>query len=431
VFFSHPLGKGGSEMESFNSLIVDEAKNWDTIQSIRQEFKPELFDQIKISSRDEALERGVNSVKQVLEILNLAGLDLKRIEPGHGKGHIIRDYINSLRLLTKLDIDPKHAFIGLIAGTLHDIGVAIVDRYQEKNRAVRHAEASALLVGWAIEDAQLDFTPEEKLLVQYAICAHTHYLGSSQVECADGVTRKIEPYVDEVDGKPIYGLWLARWIDRLDCSGPCFVCRHYLTLYRPHTDYGQNGYYEIEFKDHMQPMLRPEEMIRAEKLNRTMAEHLRMFANSQTNDSPYGKHDFGRMVELRDFNRASLARIIQTLMIPEKQMPLKRVNHVFQGWQLLLHNEIESGADKAISQLTDMFFDQLSEEVQFHWAEAFDKTMSEYLKWLDSVLHDFKKFPESWQYLERKQNALAYVGFVDEWAAHLFADDFPRFYPKA
>lgn len=410
--------------QQIRELTANEAICWKKVLDLRQQFKPEMFSDVKVDSRQHCLERGVYSVQKILQALEAAGIELSKMEPGHGLGHIVRDYINTLRLLSKLDIDPKHAFIGFIAGVLHDIGTALVDRYKESKRAVRHAEVGALLVGWTIENADVEFTDTEKLLVQYAICAHTHYLRASDVVCEDGETRHIEPYTDKTDGKPLYGFWIARWVDRLDCSGSCFVGRHYLTLHRLHEDFGTDGYYQVEFSQHMQPWLWSDEDIKRHKQNRTMAEHLRMFANSQTNDSPYGKHDFGRMVELRDPLRESLLRILNRLG-NDRFISLNDKNMCLQSWYILIANHIEKGpvAEKAAKDL-DQQFSKLDERSQIAWLNAFHQTVREYMAWLTSVLDDFEEFPLEWQQLTEKCNVINFVGAVSEWAK-VITKDYP------
>ena len=81
------------------------------------------------------------------EILNWAKiLDLKvsGLEPGHGPGHFVRDYVNSLRLFKALEADPRHVFIGFCDAALHDIGCAFVPRYQETETVLRTLK----LVDW-------------------------------------------------------------------------------------------------------------------------------------------------------------------------------------------------------------------------------------------------------------------------------------------
>lgn len=48
-------------------------------------------------------------------------MDLGRLDPGHGMGHLVRDYIHANVLAEKTDMDPKQAYVGIIGGALHDI----------------------------------------------------------------------------------------------------------------------------------------------------------------------------------------------------------------------------------------------------------------------------------------------------------------------
>jgi len=45
-----------------------------------------------------------------------------------------------------------------------------------------------------------------------------------------------------------------------------------------------------------------------------MIEFLKYFADSQTNDTPYGKHDFGEMSVLRDLYLLRMRRIIAAVL---------------------------------------------------------------------------------------------------------------------
>ncbi|MEK7148151.1 MAG: hypothetical protein AAB758_02535, partial [Patescibacteria group bacterium] len=282
-------------MERYN--FKNEATAWNEMQEIRNSFSPDLLKEIRVSYRTDSVEKATEIVQKTLTAFKDAGYDFSGIEPGHGPGHIMRDYMNSIILFSKLEANPKYILPGFVGGALHDIGCAVIPRYEEDKKAVRHAEAGALLVKNLLEE-NIDLNDAERISIIYSMAAHTHYRGGSEIKCADGETRIVKPYLDLDDtGNPIWSVWFTRWVDRLDCNGPTMIGRHYLTLAEEHKDYDGETHFDIEFAHHMNPLLRPfkEQVDEKGKRNQTMSEHLKMFADSQSNDSPYGKWDYGFM----------------------------------------------------------------------------------------------------------------------------------------
>lgn len=324
-------------------------------------------------------------LKRVLERKNPTDGD-----PGHGPGHWCRDYLHTLYLSRNCE-DEAAIVPAIVAGSLHDIGTLFVDRYADRNRAVRHAEIGALIVDKAFEDLDVGITQEEMDVCAYAIAAHTHYLKPQEVECRDGVKRMVKPFTDMVDDKPVMGVWLPRWADRLDISGPCMVGRHYLTLNRDHFDYSKDGFYKVEFGEHMRPVLRSDDEIKAGGGRRTMVEHFKMFASSQTNASVYGRHDRGAMLTLRDRYRTMMENIIDAVVNPTEV----DVERVLKAWNLFLVSNIEPDSRtsaEAVNQL-NKGFRKLDDESRQAWACGFRQTMVEYLVWSDMMLEFSSKLP--------------------------------------
>jgi hypothetical protein len=324
-------------------------------------------------------------VKEVLTGLAENGVNLYSAEPGHAIGHWVRDYVHALRLCSGLDVELAHAFIGFLGGTLHDIGCSIVPRYQDSKRVVRHAEAGALLLLDLFAKDDCGLNGAEQILVAYAVAAHTHYLRPATVVCADGETRVIEPYKDlDDEGKPIFGVWIARWVDRLDTSGPAFVGRHFLTLVDTHEDFaGAAGFQTIEFAPHMRPLLRDKP-----DGPQTMTEHLRMFANSQATKPPYGLHDFGAMETMRDTRRAQLERIIAATQDAPSNI-LARQEKILHAWTLFLAINVEPSLKglRVATRLSQMF-EKLDEASRAGWLSGFVQCMIEYDEWARSAIPD-------------------------------------------
>src|SRR3989339_608091 len=167
----------------------------------------------------------------------------------YGKILFLRNSVEKspLCLLKEVSIKNKEDAIGRALRIIHDICCILIHRYDEKNRAVRHAEIGALLIQDILDN--LNVNDSEKKLIAYAIAAHTHYINTEKIECRDGVKRTRYSYVDMVNQKPFELVYFPRWVDRLDCNGPAFVARHYLTLVKNHEDFkGKNHQFSVIWK---------------------------------------------------------------------------------------------------------------------------------------------------------------------------------------
>ncbi|MBS3086399.1 hypothetical protein J4422_01745 [Candidatus Pacearchaeota archaeon] len=358
-----------------------EGKNWQDIQEIRGSFTPKLLEDIRATSKEDAIERATDVIQRTLTSFRDNGYSFANVEPGHGIGHLVRDYMNSYILFSGLEADPKHLFLGFVGGSLHDLGCAVVPRYDESKRAVRHAEAGSLLVKSLLEN-ETELNDAEKTSIAYVIAAHTHYRGEDPVKCQDGETRIVKPYqeLDET-GHPIWPVWFTRWVDRLDCNGPAFVGRHYLTLGEKHEDYDGVVHFDVDFSHHMKPLLRPfkEQVDESGKRNQTMSEHMKMFADSQNNESPYGKHDYGFMVKLRDRSRERLYRIVNSTQLPP-QFSVERESEIRRAWASFLSENVEPSRLGRQTALTlDGMFSGLEEGTRHAWCNGFLSIMQEYI----------------------------------------------------
>ena len=368
--------------EALLKLALDSEENRQKIQDLRNLFEsmPGRILYVDVVDRNHALLRAMNIIQRVLRALQEEGIDFHKVEPGHGVGHMMRDYTNALRLLSWLDVSPAEVFVGFVAGALHDVGCALVSRYDEKNRIVRHAEVSALVLGYVFESFDEGYLSEEEgILIQYAVAAHTHYLRKMEVKDDAGeVIGEIEPYMDTFNGDPLYYIQIPRWIDRLDTNGPAHLGRHYFTLVKSHEEFDGNEHYQVDFAQAMRPLLRTKEERGTDSM--TMAEHLRMYAESQSNDSPYGANDFGTMVTLRDEYKAQALKIVEATQLPA--LRVARQEEVLESWTayLGLNNEPTDVGKQAAKQLENMFF-TLPKSTQRAWITAFHVCLHEYAKW--------------------------------------------------
>ena len=361
-------------------IAEDSDENWERIKELRNYDVPRLIERMKRFSRPEIgppeiIARAVSVLDETFQALDKAGVRLKLMEPGHGPGHIARDHMNALALFSGLEGDLRELFIGIIAGTLHDIGCALVDRYSEKHRAVRHAEVGALLLERIFAMADVGLDKEERKIVCYAVAAHTHYLKPVSIaSCQETTVRVLEPYRDITDdGKPIFAVWYPRWVDRLDCVGPGFIARHYLTLVKPHQDFTSKGFADIDFEKHMQLVF--DEVAGGVH---TMLGHLRMFAESQVASSPYGKHDYGRMNILR--HRAKeWTKDVYYAVERNKRYQECQISEIDKWWTEFLAGKIEpTGKGAAAADQLEAMFSQLPEETKAAWRVGFSIVMRQY-----------------------------------------------------
>ena len=386
------------KFQEFKEFVNNnEGEAWEKAEANREKFESsyeELFANLEIESTEEAREKAFAVIEKTLNHLENV-LDLENIEPGHGIGHLSRDYIYATILSNDKNIDPKQAYIGTIAGVLHDIlGCNVVNRYDEGKRVVRHGEAGGLLFQEISKN--IDVSEDEALLVYYAIAGHPHYLKTSTVKCADGKERETKPYMDiDEAGNPIMAMWLTRWSDRLDVNGPNFVGRHFLTLFEEHEDYGdKEGFYSIKFSDQVRPLLRNNDDIKADPHGKTMREHFNMFATSQNNNSEFGKFDDEAMIELRDFNKESLFKIIDAFELKNDFSKLEG-GELLKQWTNWMINNVEptlSGKNAIEKIMKD--FAKLPEETKQIWYNVIKITLAEYDKWCQEMRRKIENLPE-------------------------------------
>ncbi len=361
------------------------------ISSIRK-VPPSAFEDVKVDDHQEALSRGINVVHDVLQRYEGAGIRADAMDAGHGIGHLTRDYINALRLVGRLDLDPRHLFVGFVGGVLHDSGCAIQDRYEDSKKAIGHAEAGAILFNNATRDIK-DLNESERYLIALSIAAHTHYLKPRVVPFTTGSENfaevHLKPYEDiDSHGNPVYGLWIPRWVDRLDCNGPAFVARHFLTLGKPREEFAKDsGFYTTTFADSMVPLLRTPEEIKGSGRKSTMLEHLQMFASSQNNDSVYGRYDTPEMQALRDPQTERLRRVIDSV---------SRANggydpNIIGEWTRFLSETIEpTNIGASTAQTLEEMFGSLDQEAKSAWASGFRIAMTEYAAWAREATDDIR-----------------------------------------
>jgi hypothetical protein len=381
-------------LAKFRESVKDERAVWQEVLALRGRFTENLaLEAEKDFGRREEADRSIEAadacVREVLVGLEECGLVFDAVEAGHGIGHLFRDYLNAHVLLEPGRVYFAGQFAGFVAGALHDIGCAFVPRYRESSTPLRHAEVGGLLLDTMLREGSFGLSEAERLLIVWAVMAHTHYLKPQSISWA-GETVVIPPYPDtRSDGSPIHAVWLARRIDRLDCGGAhSFPARHYLTLVETHKDFSPSaGFYEVEFANHLRPVVRSDAEIKSDGGKLTMLEHLARFARCQTSDSPYGKHDPPTMVTLRDGARARLEHFVEQVRRVSVTPTSANRAGILNSWTKHLGEVIEpSVSGRRAAEILRERFTHLDDRTQSHWCIGFGLAMFEYALWgLDMI----------------------------------------------
>lgn len=152
----------------------------------------------EVESLSQWKETKVKAQKELFDIsISLLDILIKRFAPFikqlstcHGVGHLSRDLIN-LSIILKDPVMPQQPlveiFVALIAGIFHDIGNAVIERYDESSRFAGHAEVGAYLFGQIAGDM---IPPNILKLIQFAISSHTNYLQDIAITKEEGTPQE-------------------------------------------------------------------------------------------------------------------------------------------------------------------------------------------------------------------------------------------------
>lgn len=353
----------------------------ENLATLAKEREKTAFDNLTAS---ELLQEAMTAVDRCVAVLNRWGFKTDSMDAGHGMGHIVRDYTMALILAPSMDCTNATRFAAVLAGTFHDIGCALQGRYEDSDRAVRHAEAGAYLMQFVFAEARID--PLVAELATLGIAAHTHYLRPMTLVCKDGVKRVVKPFVDiHEDGSPAMSIWGARWVDRCDVSGPTFVGRHLLTLTNVKKDYATDGFYEVDPAEHFNPILRSAQEIAAAGGKRTMLEHFEMFRGSQSNTSPYGKFDSPFMQEIRDERASCLGHIVDAVLTGDAPQDIEDTLVRFENF-LAENIEPDPQLGRPAAKKVMSAFRELPKHTKERWAAGFAATMAEYHVYHEQVM---------------------------------------------
>lgn len=385
--------------ESFRTFFEGEGdkKAFFSVESLRKEVESlHGWNKTKEKARRELQELPSDVIPKILAEL---GPYMELMPTGHSKGHAGRDFISSMIALKDPEIekmDDVERIVGVLAGTFHDIGNSVVNRYEEPKRFSGHAEIGAYLFG----ELAKDIIPANLLkLTQYAIAAHTHYtkdMPVTKVTDAREETLVKRPYEDEVVDGSRMGIWLARMTDRVDAQGVQMVVRHSLVKSQPTEDYDpSSGFHKVkddqkdDFMHQFSPQIRTDEYrstLPGDQKTRNVLEHMQMFRDSALNQTVYSKNDS--------------AFFTNTLIIPAAEEQNEFVDAVVSQTEELSREQIEKAFDKfySICKITEpgqdveyaigllkQKFALLSPLERSHWANGYNLLPALYERWYQRI----------------------------------------------
>lgn len=355
---------------------------FESITSLRKDVEdPQDWAKTKELAKEELKSVPDDIIPKIFERLNPY---MEVLPAGHSKRHLYRDFITSMILLQDpwvKNLDEVEKFVGVMAGTFHDIGNSVVNRYDETKRFAGHAETGAFLFGEVVKDL-LPQSPSLMKLVQFAIAAHTHYVSAMEPtkRVINGEEKTVikKPYDDRLDkddkDNNKAGIWLARWADRLDVQGVQAFVRHVLTKAEPAEHYDQEGFHVIgedeekDFRHHLTPSLRTKGFTNG----RNALEHITMFRDSALGTSVYSKYDTRFFTEElvmpnADEQKEFIDKVVGPTGVLTKEQREKNFNIIYDMCQL-----VDGGSNiEKVIELLKRKFKFMSDEELSHWGNGF------------------------------------------------------------
>lgn len=385
--------------ESYRSYFEGEGdkKTYFWAESLRKQVEslPNWID-TKEKAQREMVDLPSNIIPKIFERLDPY---VELIPVGHSQGHVYRDFISSMVNLRDPElqtVDDVEKVVGILAGTFHDIGNSVINRYEETKRFSGHAEVGAYLFG----DLASDLIPPNILkLTQYAIAAHTHYTNKMSItreQEGKEETLTKRPYEDEViDGNRI-GVWLARGADRVDAQGVQMVARHTMVKSQPTEDYDHTtGFHKTredeleDFKHQFTPILRTDEFrlsLSDEEKTRNVLEHIKMYRDSALERTAYSKYDSEYFTQTLIHPAAEeQMEFVEAVLTETEDLPIEEIDDSFEKFYSLCRI-IEPGKDidQVLETLKNKFNSLLISE-KSHWANGFKILPNLYKRWFERI----------------------------------------------
>jgi hypothetical protein len=306
------------------------------------------------------------------QLLEKARPFLDALPAAHSKGHVARDMVNLTAILHDPDV-PSYGdvelLVGIFGGIFHDIGNAVVDRYDEGKRFAGHAEIGAILFG----ELAKDILPENlRNLTQLVIAAHVNVPKSIEVVKATGEKKTRKPYDNAIEGTDKRGMLIARLSDRLEIQSIIQLIRLSLANAKPIEDQGgDDTLYAVKAT--------AEEQFRYKFSTNPQTKGSILYSLGQyAKGSPEHIKDDPPHIQLEILSPAAqeIFQAINTITSDAVTiMQLDERRRVFEQY-LRLCNLVEPGSDieTVIADLRRNFT-QLSEDEQNRWSKGFNEIL--------------------------------------------------------
>lgn len=313
--------------------------------------------------------------------------------PGHDRGHHLRDLLGVAAIVgndpTVAKAYPSDVLAGFLAGAYHDIACAVVNRYQDGQSWLAHAEIGA----WIFFHLTEGLLPESiRLLAAYAIAAHTHAL--KQVVTTIGNPR--QPWEDKIFfnlGRPVrVAVWLTRFADRLDTNGVTLLARHIVAqldsyVYKGVDLSGSASYMADDIM--LKLLLKPEAILEGTTPSTLL--HIKRFAgsNDQSKIGPYNQHDarfpaMDRLITAKSKQAVKLAEVIgkdEKSLLDSLQSKTITVTDSGFFWEFL--KKVSSTEDiEVVHTSFTAVWDSLSTDEQNKWVAGVKFAQKEYGNWV-------------------------------------------------
>lgn len=369
-------------------FMQDERRGYRWFMKLRNSFRSELIREVPSA---------FDPVEVIIFLLNKCkelGLDFRVITPGHGIGHIARDYVHAVALLGHMlpasgsrDIS---ASLGFVSGVFHDIATIFRDRFEDHQNLLRHGEIGAYLIYQLLEDAP-HVNDAARKIIAYSIAAHTHHLRPHRYAVGNDVYI-IDPYQDVFDGKPFLPLWYTRWIDRLDANGVMLPARLFLTLAETRTEDNGITFAHDKLDESMRLLLRGKALQKCSNgnPNQTFLEYLYMYVTTQMHPSVYNVHDSEEMKIVAQKYGTMLYELISLVMQHTDSISLNQQYRIFKQWSHFLVQTVEPARNTihVVSILEECFFSIENSQLRSAWCAFFRRAIDLYKRSVMSMLKE-------------------------------------------
>ena len=390
--------KGDAKIAQFMDMVVAQGGSQEAFKALCEEAEHDILSNGDLPK--EAFET----------ILELFWPYIERAPAGHGISHLNQDILTAMAIYNDSSFPRETLFAsdfwaGILGGILHDIGNSVVPRYADYQRRSGHAEIAAWITFNLLEGI---FSNPFRLLIAYAISAHTHYtkpvtIAGKGLKDGDYI-RPVYWYQDynpEVKDWVGMGVILVRAIDRMGTRGVILWGRHLLAA----ADSVQSGVVGIDLTGKEKPYQVDLDALRAHVMPQlgmilregsssqeipTVLQHMKNLQGGDLGkrNSPYGRNDghLGVYPDLMIMKHGQTAGMINVVVRQEPDMrnfsKIGSLIDIKNSLNMLSRSLTFNGAWDTLYPL----FDDLSYEQLARWQAGAHYVVKEYANWMDCIV---------------------------------------------